>query len=285
MKSSAISFLLSSQNPDGGWGYAAQQSSAVEPTSAVLLALREDPSCAQSCRRAIDWIKRAQHVDGGWGYNSRDKESGWQTAWAVLALARSGEKGDVSNRGVKWLLSVKTLQLSEDTLQAGKKILTIDLSLRGWPWLPGQATWIEPTALAMLALESAQDAVVTPRIHEALRYIQDRRCPGGGWNVGNPVMFNSALPARVHTTALVLLAFLKLSPKNVHPEDIEILRSEMRRDGGVLGLAFGLLALRTLGQDDAAAEVNLSKLQGQNGGWANDPYKTALVLLALTGKI
>jgi hypothetical protein len=285
VKSSAVSFLISTQNPDGGWGYAAQQSSAVEPTSAVLLALREDSSCAESCRRAIDWLRGAQHLDGGWGFSSRDDQSAWQTAWAVLALARTGQGGDLSNRGVKWLLDVPVLKLSEDIMQASQKILTIDLSLRGWPWLPGQATWIEPTALAMLALESAQDAVVTPRIHEALRYIQDRRCPGGGWNVGSPVMFNSALPARVHTTALVLLAFLKLSPKNVHPEDIGILRSEMRRGGGVLGLAFGLLALRTLGQDDASAEVSLSKLQGQNGGWANDPYKTALVLLALRGKI
>ena len=106
MKSSAVSFLISTQNPDGGWGYAAQQSSAVEPTSAVLLALREDPSSAESCRRGIDWLRGAQHLDGGWGFSSRDDESAWHTAWAVLALARSGETGNVLNRGVKWLLDV-----------------------------------------------------------------------------------------------------------------------------------------------------------------------------------
>ena len=43
------------------------------------------------------------------------------------------------NRGVKWLLEVKTVQFGEDAMQAGKKISTVDLSLRGWPWLNNDA--------------------------------------------------------------------------------------------------------------------------------------------------
>jgi Squalene-hopene cyclase C-terminal domain len=284
MKSRAVDYLLSNQNPNGGWGYAPLQSSAVEPTSAVLLALREIATCAESRRRAIEWLRRTQHPDGGWGFNSSDAESAWQTAWAVLALTRSGEAGDVPNRGGKWLLNLQTLQLTQDTMQSSRKILKIDLSLRGWPWLPGEATWIEPTALSMLALESIADIAASARMHEAICYIQDRRCPGGGWNFGNPIMFNSPLPARAHTTALVLLALRNLAPISIRPEDIRVLRSEMHRDGGVLGLAFGLLALRTLREDDPLAEVRLSKLQGQNGGWAEDLYKTAVAMMALRGK-
>lgn len=283
MKSSAVSFLISTQNPDGGWGYAAQQSSAVEPTSAVLLALREDPSCAESCRRGIDWLRGAQHLDGGWGFNSRDDESAWQTAWAVLALARSGEGSRVLNQGVKWLLDVKTVQFGEEAMQASKKISTVDPSLRGWPWLPGEASWVEPTALAMLALESVPGIAATDRLNEALRYIQDRRCPGGGWNVGSPVIFASALLALVNTTAWVLLALFKLAPGSILPEDFEILRTAMHRDGGVLGLAWGLLALRTIGQDHDSAEVRLAALQDQNGGWGNNPYKTAAALTGIRG--
>jgi hypothetical protein len=284
VKSSALAFLNSTQNPDGGWGYAPLQGSAVEPTSAVLLALRDIPSCAQSSRRATEWLRKAQNPDGGWGFNSNDAESAWQTAWAVLALPRSGEGEGASKRGIEWLLSVKTLQSSKETLQAAKKILKIDLSLRGWPWLRGEAAWIEPTALSLLALESVPDNSFTEFIYEVLRYIQDRRCPGGGWNFGNPIMFKSALPAHVHTTALVLLALTRIFPKGIHPEDIGALRSEMYRDGGGLGLALGLLALRTLGEDDPLAEMRLAKLQAENGGWEDDPYKTAVVLMALRGK-
>ena len=285
MKYAAINFLISNQNSDGGWGYAAGQNSIVEPTSAVLLALIENSSDSRSFGLAIDWLRRIQHQDGGWGFNSLDLESSWQTAWAVLVLALTKEGRDASDRGVKWLLSVKTAQLSQHEIQDSKKILTIDLKLRGWPWLPGEASWIEPTALTMLSLGSVNDRAATERLHEAYRYIQDRRCPGGGWNVGTPTMFNSVLPARAHSTSLVLLALFKVFPGGVHSEDISILRREMHCDGGILSLAWGLLALRTLGKDDALAEDRLSKLQGQNGGWGNDPYKTAVVLMALRGKI
>ena len=285
MKSSAKGFLMSNQNPDGGWGYSPGQNSIVEPTSAVLLALLENSSGSGSSGLAIDFLRRFQHKDGGWGFNSLDLESSWQTAWAVLALARTKEGRAASVLGVKWLLSVKTAQLSLDEIQDSKKIFTIDLKLRGWPWLPGEASWIEPTALTMLSLGSFNGRGATERLQEAYRYIQDRRCPGGGWNVGTPVMFNSILPARVHATSLVLLALVKIFSGGFQSEDISILRRDMHRDGGILGLAWGLLALRTLGEDDALAEDRLSKLQGQNGGWGNDPYKTAVVLMALRGKI
>lgn len=285
MKSSAISFLLSSQNPDGGWGYASRQGSAVEPTSAVLLALREISACARSCRLAIDWLRSAQHPDGGWGFSSIDSESGWPTAWAVLVLARCGEVDNALNQGVKWLLDVKAAQFDEDARQVGKKILAIDFSLRGWPWLSGEATWIEPTALALLALESIPGLAYTDRRNEAQRYIQDRRCPSGGWNVGNPIMFHSALPAQAYSTAMVLLALRRLAPESILSEDIRVLRAEMHRDGSVLALAWGLLALRTLGQDDTSAESRLVSMANQRRGWADNPFQTAVALMALRGNL
>jgi len=280
-----MDFLSSTQNPDGGWGYASQEGSLVEPTSAALLALREASFAAPSCQRGIDWLRNAQHSDGGWGFSSRDPESAWPTAWALLALKRSGNTGPVSNRAVNWLLNVKTLRLSEDTVQAGQKILTIDLSLRGWPWLPGEAAWVEPTALALMALESSSGVEAAARRKEGLHFIQDRCCPGGGWNVGSPVMFSSALPGRAHPTAWVLVALSKLAPANIRSEDIKVLRAEMHRDGGALGLAWGLLALRTMREDDAPAEARLTALQGPNGGWSNDIYKTAIAVMALRGHL
>lgn len=285
MKSLAMAYLLSSQNPDGGWGYAPRQGSAVEPTSAVLLTLREISACAPASRLAVDWIKSARQADGGWGFNSSDSESAWQTAWAVLALAQGGEAGDFVDRGVQWLLSVKTLQLNEDTMQTSKRGLTVNPLLPGWPWLPGQAPFIEPTALAILALKSILALADNERMHEGLQYISECRCPGGGWNVSNPAMFNSFLPAQAYTTALVLIALRRFAPGSIHSGDIKVLRSEMHRDGGVLALAWGLLALRALEDDDTPAETRLASMQGPNGGWADNPYKTAVALMALRGRL
>ncbi len=282
---SGIGFLLAGQNPDGGWGYGAQGKSAVEPTAAVLLALQKTLSDEEARRRAIAWLRGAQRRDGGWGFNSDDPESAWHTSWGVLALAKTGEKGNHLDRGAKWLLNVIMLELRQDAMEASGKVLQIDLSLRGWPWLPGESAFIEPTALALLAFESAGEAPGDQRIREAVRYIQDRRCPGGGWNVGNPIMFNSVLPARAYTTALVLLALAGRARGVIRPEDLRTLRNEMDREGSPLALAWGLLALRALGENDPAAETRLLQMQGRNGAWEDSPHKTAGSLMGIRGRL
>lgn len=284
MTSRARAFLFSTQNNDGGWGYGPGQASAVEPTAAALLAMREDPAHAESRSRTVVWLQNAQHSDGGWGFNQSDSESTWHTAWAVLALGKTGEAVDVSKRGAEWLLNVKTFPFTEESQKSLKQKLMIDVSLRGWPWLPEEASWIEPTAITLLALESIDSTLSTSaRLKEAVRYLLDRRCPGGGWNVGNPVMFNSALPARVHPTAWVLLALSRLAPNSILPEDLTVLRSEMHREGSSLALASGLLALRTLGESDPLAQTRLTGLQGPDGGWAHNPFQTAVAMMVAKG--
>ena len=56
----------------------------------------------------------------------------------------------------------------------------------------------------------------------------------------------------------------------------------MRHDGGTLALAWGLLALRTLGEDDAAA-ARLALLRDGDGGWNSNPYHTAVAMMAERG--
>lgn len=286
MNTRALTFLIATQNSDGGWGYAPRQASAVEPTAAAIMATRESLAGDESRQKAINWLRGAQHPDGGWGFNRRDDESTWHTAWAVLALMGNGEAQDITNQGMKWLLGVQKFRISDEMTKTVRKKLAIDLSLEGWPWLPGEATWIEPTALTMLALVSG---ALTPetslRLNEAVRCIQDRRCPGGGWNVGSPVMFDSPLQARAYPTALVLLALARVALKTIRSEDVAVLRSEMQRDGGSLALALGLLALRVLGYDDSSAKARLDSIQGPDGGWVHNPYHTAIALMAGRGHL
>jgi squalene cyclase len=110
----ALTFLLSAQNPDGGWGYTPAQSSTTEPTAAVLLAIGNEPAATDARQQAVDWLRQGQHQDGGWGLSYADKESTWQTAWAVLALARMGTAGDAFDHGVEWLLNVEVLHFADD---------------------------------------------------------------------------------------------------------------------------------------------------------------------------
>ena len=136
----------------------------------------------------------------------------------------------------------------------------------------------------MLALESIDPRLsANARLDEAVRYIQDRRCPGGGWNVGSPTQFDSTLPARAHPTAWVLMALSRLAPTAIHPEDLTALRADMHRDRGVLALASGLLAFRTLGESDDLAQVRLAELQRRDGGWSHNPHQAAIAIMAVRG--
>ncbi len=280
-----LKFLTGAQNDDGGWGYSPEMPSAVEPTCAVLLALSTLSAGETARQRAVGWLWRAYHEDGSWGIAPDDPEGGWQTAWAVLALTRAGEPPEKLAASVEWLLSVKTLRFTDDELQRDiERILDIDPALRGWPWLPGQASWVEPTALTMLALAAGPFAPrAAGRLAEAVQYLNDRRCRAGGWNVGNPVMLGAPLPPRAHPTAWALMALNAVAPEAILPRDVAALKEEMHRDGGTSALALGLMALAHLGQDDGEARRRLVAAQRDDGSWEHNPYHTALALMGLRG--
>jgi hypothetical protein len=278
----ALAFLARARNPDGGWGYALGEASAVEPTAAVSLALRDDPGGAELRHDAVVWLRSAQNPDGGWGLTADDAESGWQTAWAVLALARDGLAVDRLSRGVEWLLKVSDSGVQQDDAEAS----ATECRAYGWAWLPGQATWVVPTALTMLALASVPStAAILACLDQAVRYVQERRCRGGGWNWGPPIMLDAHFSPRAHPTSLALLALSRVAPEAIEPEDIAALRGEMHRDPGALAQAWGLVALRSLGLDDVQASVRLAELQGPDGGWHASPYYAAVAVMAMNGHL
>lgn len=282
MNASGYDFLLAAQTEEGGWGYAAGQMPGVEPTSAVLIAAKHHSQEA-AFQKATSWLLDIQHQDGGWGMNPDDPESCWLTAWAVWALAETGHQGEAIGRGVEWLLNEPVLQINNmDDLAAGEKVANIDFSLRGWPWQPGEASWVEPTALSILALTAAGE-LATPRLMEATRYLENRRCPGGGWNVGNPVMFNAVLPARAHPTAWVITSLARYASQSVLADDLDTLVKDMLGDGGAMALAWGIHALQVQGFDASQTFPDLAKLQLEDGSWEGNPYITAVALMAQQG--
>lgn len=282
MKYSARAFLTSTQNPDGGWGYAPAHTSLVEPTAAIVLALRAYGPGTDLLRSAIAWLRSAQHADGGWGLAYDDHDSGWLTAWAVWALAGTDSAQDAVSRGTVFLRQVRPQPISQDTIQQASQVLQIDLTLEGWPWWPDEASWVEPTALALLALSHAPTGESDHgRRQTAVTYLLDRRCQLGGWNVGNPVMFSQSLPPRACPTAWVILALARNDPSAITARDLDALRADMRQDGGVLALAWGLLALQAVDAGEPASRAALRALQQNDGGWNQNPYHTAIASLAL----
>ncbi len=276
---SALDFLLQTQNADGGWGYRAGGMSYVEPTAAVLLALKS--GAEQS--RARDYLLSIQRADGGWGIAAIDDESGWMTAWAVLVLAPFPDARDAAARGAQWLIDTEGLRVIDAPSRAIiYQRLQIDSTLRGWPWQRGDAAWVHPTALAMLALNAAGRSA-EPRVRDGIVYLYDRAVISGGWNIGNPEMLGKPVPATIQDTAVTLLALraVGVSADDAHISGaIRYLGDAVAHAQTAAELAWGVYALRDWNVDSGDALTRLSVLQDANAGWQGNPFITAIALKA-----
>jgi hypothetical protein len=120
-----------------------------------------------------------------------------------------GRQDDRYQAGLDWLsktmgaegsLPVRIVQ----RFQA--RIVDQDESVHGWPWRPGNSSWVEPTSHALVVLkQSARVREFGDRIQEGEGYLLDRRCPDGGWNYGNKRVYYTDMTSFPETTGLALI--------------------------------------------------------------------------------
>src|SRR5579862_7517721 len=176
--------LVSRQNSDGGWGYHGG-GSWTEPTCYALLALTiGDQAGSEAVRRGALWLARCQRRDGGLAPRESVAESTWLTALALLLPAGLlSEAGLDRKRAGSWVLdqtgreSGWVYRLRLWMLGASpEESLTFD----GWPWFPGAAAWVIPTAISILALEKlgreGGGSDLSGRIGQGRAFLLARRC-------------------------------------------------------------------------------------------------------------
>ena len=209
---SRLEFLRKSQNADGGWSYFPGKRSWFEPTTYAMLALHGRPDSETALDQAWTLILSWQLKDGSYRPSGQVQEGTWVTAHAVtLATIRGVDDASV-RASIDWLLRVVGAEhdLSMRAASFFHLIQTkLDVSHEGWPWRDGNASWIEPTVHTLLALKKIapryRTAEVEHRVREGEKLVLSRRCADGGWNCGNPNVFNYDLPSYPETTGLALL--------------------------------------------------------------------------------
>jgi hypothetical protein len=286
--SDGLAYLRQAQGADAGWGYLPRHASFVEPTALVLLAMTGLGEAAPGTGWA--WLLSAQRSDGAWGVGGQRDDPSWMSAWAVWGLAADGREPAARENGARWLLSVSGLEVADPfSLEATGRLMGIDPTLHGWPWQPGQAGWVLPTSLGMLAL-SVAGYRSHPRVADGLRYLRDRACAEGGWNFGNPIMFGKGLPPTVQETALALIAMERLekpADDGVMARGLDWLMRSLPERESPQEIAWGLLALKALGAQSGVRDplaARLSRAQAADGGWQQSTFVTAAAVLALSAQ-
>ena len=251
--------LRQTQNADGGWGYFPGKQSWLEPTFYAAVALQGDPAAD----RAWELLKSWQGSDGGWRPAADVQVPGWGTSLCVSLAHSRGEFGEPFKKGVAWLLNVKEVgtalwaRMLFRTKLFGAPDRNIDLI--GWPWKPGQASWVEPNSHAIVALKQAWMKVPSARLQDRVRMgeaeLMDVRCGDGGWNYGSSAALKVALVAFPETTGLALIG---LQGHAGLEKSLDLAARMARETVSPLARAWLTIALRVHGADVPASTAKIA---------------------------
>jgi hypothetical protein len=289
----ARQFLLQAQGPDGGWGYRPEQPSAAEPTAWALLALQRHSAEGSACsagQRGRIWLEQGQNADGSWSPWPGTPPGTWVTALAGLALLESKDSSTAVSRAARWLVTSwpadRKLLWNPLWWLLGRRINPQNPRLSGWSWTPATASWVEPTSVSILFLESLPGEWRPPgterRLALARAMLRDRVCASGGWNTGNPRVYGVEGIPQVGPTAWALLALAGSEGGALVDNSLDWLEAHGLAFGGISSLALSVLALRAWGRSTAAFEQQLVR-QCSADGWLPGVVAAAQLVLALAG--
>ncbi len=112
----AKDYILSNQNPDGGWSYDISFSSSdTNDTAVAIMALLKAgvSNSSSAIQNALNFLKSLQNEDGGFAYLAGSVSDSCSDAWVVSAIYRVGQNPGSSNwtkNGKNALDHLKSLQ-------------------------------------------------------------------------------------------------------------------------------------------------------------------------------
>lgn len=213
-----------------------------DATAWAVMALTKTSDSDRSAEFARDKLKTSQLKDGRVCMPG-DNDALWPTPLAVLAWQGSQQHIEAQGRAVKFLLKISSVHWGKRADSASAH----DTSIRGWAWTKNTHSWIEPTALALIALEVTAQ-MGHSRFQEGIRMIMDRQLPHGGWNYGNTFVYGQELHPFIDTTGIALSALAGHVAKEDVNRSILFLKSRIAGCRTPLSLGWALFGLGAWGE-------------------------------------
>lgn len=251
-------FLIAAQNQDGGWGFAPNSESRVEPTCWAIRALfHMATSVSEQClSSAHNYLLAAQLKEGSWPAVPQANTGSWVTSLACSVLSVEGRYEDNVRAGLNWLCNdyprdSRLWRRILGRIRSREVVSSHDDSFRGWGWTPCTASWVEPTSFAVQALhaspESWRPRASSGRLELATALLYDRMCPSGGWNCGNPMVYGIAGEPLVLSTCWALLALRNCAPHQRKTMSLEWLTKTYPTISSAASLAMARITLEAYG--------------------------------------
>lgn len=228
--------------PDAGFVGRLHGSFQIDSTAWGILALRANGGSEEILEGLRVRLAREQEGDGRVCVSRGHPASYWPTSLAVLAWQNSQATQAAQNLAIRFLLEASGTHFARrpDDLSAH------DPTLKGWSWIENTHSWVEPTAMCVMALRATRNEQ-HDRVHEASRMILDRQLPHGGWNAGNTVVFGRELHPNPEGTGSALTGLAGMVDRDKVVRSIEYLHGEVDRLRTPISLGWSLLGLAAWG--------------------------------------
>jgi hypothetical protein len=264
-------------------GYAVDGEPASEPTALAGLALLAHERL-EPARAAGRWLAKRQSRSGAVGVAMSRATPNWPTAFAMMlwhALDQSDSQGEFAGntrRALDWSLAEHG-QGAPRRPQYGH-----DSTIIGWSWAADTHSWLEPTALFVLALKRVGHPQHA-RTREGVRLLIDRQLPNGGCNYGNTIVLGQPLLAHVQPTGLAMMALADEGYDDSRTDkSLAYLERELGERTTTASMCYGLLGLAAHGRTRKQHRAWLRSAFDRTAQQGQSPHKLALLALALSSR-
>jgi len=224
--------------PKGGFAGSHGGPFQVDSTVWGALAFRACGGSSEILEGLRALLAREQGGDGRVCVNREHPASYWPTALAILAWQNSPASQVAQSRAIRFLLDTTgTHFVKKPDDPSGH-----DPNLKGWPWIEDTHSWVEPTAMCVMALRAVGHGQ-HDRVHEAIRMMLDRQLPHGGWNIGNTLVFGRELHPNPESTGAALTGLARVVDRGKVSRSLEYLQGEVDRLRTPISLGWSLLGL------------------------------------------
>jgi hypothetical protein len=259
-------------------GFAARISGKyrIDATAWAVLALAAADGKADLIDRARARLMADQLTDGRISLSPERPEAFWPTPLVILAWHGSPAYREPGSQAIDFLIKTTGRHFPRQPAAP----IAHNTAIKGWPWTANTHSWVEPTALSVIALHVAGYGE-HERTREATRMLMDRQLPRGGWNVGSTIVFGQELRPMPETTGVALDALAgRVSRKDVE-RSLGYLKSQGENLRTPFSLGWSVLGLGAWGErPNRAQEWIFESLKQQEKYGIYDTTLLSLLLVA-----